>query len=892
MRPRVLLTSLIVVIALCGGPATARSVGFALETVDTLRHAGHFPSLAFDGAGLPSISYQEGERLDLRFARFDGTQWLTQTLETALETGYLTSLAFGPDGEPRIAYDAVVNHRVMFARRIAGVWSIEEVSLNGHGFSATSSLAFDGTGRPCVLFTRAFQLVLACRDAGGWVSEVIDPAATTGWQGSLAFDALGRAHVSYGSLAASMLRYARKDGAVWTLETAAAGPIGGAASTSLAIAADGEPRVSYHDAIAGDLRCASRAGGVWASELVDSAGDVGRHSSLALDAAGEPWIAYLDRGNADLKLAHRELGAWVIEVVDSAARVGSHPSLRIAPDGTPTIAYADLGTGALKLARRLPGLAAERVLAAATREIPAVVSAGAAAHAPVPAAPVAPAAAAATQVVPTDFSDQLVASGLDEPTAFVFLPGDRKLVAQRRDGAIRLLQGGGFHAADPAGVIDSVRSAYQEQGLLGLALDPAFPARPYLYVHYDFSGALEIRIERYTLTGDLTGGSGGAVALDPASARMVLGGLPDSSGAHNGGQLAFDRDGMLIVALGDDGAKCASQDLASMRGKLLRVDVSAIPAGGGPAPALTSLVPADNPFASHPDPRARLVWQTGLRNPYSYSLDRQSGEAFIADVGQVVYEEVDHATAGGLDFGWPHYEGAVATTFHCVEADTSASVPPIAGYFYQPGPRTVIMGGIYRKPEFATGFPPGYEGNVFFMDFYTGEMRRIVRSGNSWTIAPPVPGQPSPAIWGNGFALTNAWTVGPDGAFWYLRLWSPFGTPFSGQLRRLASTSPLDAPEPATRTFELAVPRPSPARGGATVAWSQPRGARVWTDVLDAAGRIVRTLADGEWLASGVHERRWDARGRDGEPAAPGLYFVRVRIEGEGRRARALVLIR
>ncbi len=879
-------------------PTSAGAASFSIQTIDTLRHSGYHASLAFDPAGRPNISYQEGERLDLRFARFDGAVWQTQTLETALETGYLTSLVFGPDGEPRIAYDAVVNHRVMFARRVGAAWTIEEVSLNGHGFSASSSLAIDSTGTACLAFTKSFQLMYGRREAGGWVNEIVDPAIMTGWQASLSVGSDGRPRISYGSVSNSALRLATRGVSAWTSELVDAGPLGGTAFTSLALGAGDEPRISYHDAVRGDLRFAERSGAVWTLSVVDSSGDVGQHSSLALDSAGEPWIAYLDRANADLRLAHRESGNWVLEVVDSVGRVGSQPSLRFDAEGDPVIAYVDLTNGALKLAERVmvsksawsdgasvvevgPARFAEPLRADAERtSVAAAIS-----H------PASPAQVSATQVVPTDFAEQLMGSGLDEPTAFVFLPGDRRLVTQRRDGAIRLLSGTSFHASDPAGVIDSVRSAYLEQGLLGMALDPRYPQSPYLYVHYDWSGGLDIRIERYTLVGDLLGTGDGTIDLDLTSSRMVLAGLPDSSGAHNGGTLAFDPSGHLIVALGDDGTKCASQSLTSLRGKLLRLDTASIPDGAGPPPTLASLAPSDNPFAGHPDPRARIVWQTGLRNPYSYSIDPFSGAVFIADVGQIAYEEVDYAASGGHDFGWPHYEGPVATTFHCVDADTSDSVPPIAGYYYQPGTRTVIMGGVYRKPLFSTGFPPAYEGDVFYLDFYTGEMRRIERSGDTWALAAPVPGQPSPTVWANGFSFTNGWKVGPDGALWYLRLWSPYPNAFSGQLRRIVSLSLVDAPGITRGALELELPRPSPSRGASQLAWSQPREARVSLEMLDVTGRLVRTLIGDATMSAGVHEHRWDGRTRDGSPARPGLYLVRLRVEGEGRRTRSLVLV-
>jgi glucose/arabinose dehydrogenase len=508
---------------------------------------------------------------------------------------------------------------------------------------------------------------------------------------------------------------------------------------------------------------------------------------------------------------------------------------------------------------------------------------------PGPDAAVAPARAAqAAAVVPSDFADHLVAQGFDLATGFCFVPGGRAFVTERRTGRVRLVQGNAIHPADPAGTIDSVRSDTNEEGLVGVALDPRFPEHPYVYVSYDVVGGPTQRVERYTLTGDLSNTAGGALALDPSSARPVLV-LPDSNVAHNVGGLRFDRDRMLIVAVGDDGAKCASQDLVSLRGKLLRVDVRGIPAGAGPPPALETLVPPDNPWASHADPRARIVWQNGLRNPFSFSLDPFTNEAFIADVGQIVYEELDWAPEPGMNFGWPHHEGPIPTIFHCVEADTTGSAVPIAGYFYPPGPRTIISGGAYRHPLFGPGFPAEYEGNVFYAEFYLGILHRLRRTASGFEPAPPVPGQPG-AGWAVGLEYPVWFDVGLDGGLWYLAM-RPFSGPAAGQLRRIAWIPTTDA-APVPPAFELAPPRPSPARGPVTIAWSLPRATRAEIAVCDVAGRHVRTLAAGEAFAAGPHTRVWDARDTAGGRVPPGLYLIELRVAGEGRRTRVVALLR
>ena len=119
------------------------------------------------------------------------------------------------------------------------------------------------------------------------------------------------------------------------------------------------------------------------------------------------------------------------------------------------------------------------------------------------------------------------------------------------------------------------------------------------------------------------------MTLDPASARVVLGALPDVAAKHNGGTLRFGPDGMLYVGLGDDDNPCRAQDLTKLQGKILRLDVSGMPAGGGPAPRYSTLTPAGNPFVAHADSAARLVW--ALRPAQSVQLHHRSADGLPGD---------------------------------------------------------------------------------------------------------------------------------------------------------------------------------------------------------------------------------------------------------------------
>src|SRR5262245_25869217 len=162
--------------------------------------------------------------------------------------------------------------------------------------------------------------------------------------------------------------------------------------------------------------------------------------------------------------------------------------------------------------------------------------------------------------------------------------------------------------------VPNVNTTGGEQGLLGIAVDPGWPARPYLYVHYDRIGN-QINLSRYTVGGDLSFTGNGALTIDPATRFDILTDIPDNATNHNGGTLRFGPDGMLYNSEGDDATGCPALDLTVLNGKILRLDISALPAGGGGPPAKSLITPADNPFVANANANAKLVGYSGLRNP-------------------------------------------------------------------------------------------------------------------------------------------------------------------------------------------------------------------------------------------------------------------------------------
>jgi len=298
----------------------------------------------------------------------------------------------------------------------------------------------------------------------------------------------------------------------------------------------------------------------------------------------------------------------------------------------------------------------------------------------------------------------MVADGLADPISVAGTPEGWLLVNERAGRVIAVHPATGERAP----VVDLTDRVVGdgEQGLLGLALHPDWPDIPRAFVHYsDRSNNGD------TVVSELTGDPGSADApptLDPASEQVLLR-VEQPFPNHNGGQLAFGPDGFLYLGLGDGGSGGDplghGQNASTLLGSILRLDV---------ATPGTAAIPAGNPFASG-DGGAPEVFLYGLRNPWRFSFDRDTGLLWVADVGQDAFEEVnriDPATQSGANLGWNVMEGA-----HCF-ADPSCSSDgmtlPLAEYGRDLG-CSVTGGYVYRGEAI-----PNLRGWYLFGDYCTG----------------------------------------------------------------------------------------------------------------------------------------------------------------------------
>lgn len=337
---------------------------------------------------------------------------------------------------------------------------------------------------------------------------------------------------------------------------------------------------------------------------------------------------------------------------------------------------------------------------------------------------------------PPGFVENLVVPGalLAAPVAIAYEPGGQALhILEKGDGAFsgsaRVRRWDLASRALTTALTLTCVDSSSERGLLGIAHDPDYlapgGASRFVYLYYtrnvDWSGACAVAgvpegeynwVVRYRE-------SSGAL-VDPV---RILEGPRLNAGNHQAGTLRFGADGTLFVAMGDDDSEQLAaphpRNLLDLRGKILRI-------------ARDGSVPPDNPFAGRPDARGE-VFAYGFRNPFRFSIDAESGNAFVGDVGEERWEEIDLALAGG-DYGWPCLEGPDPYVTCQPPPAPGSTVAPVFAYGRSGAVtgNSITMGPVYR----AAAFPEEYRGNLYFADYGANWIRRapVAEDGSLGTV--------------------------------------------------------------------------------------------------------------------------------------------------------------
>ena len=258
---------------------------------------------------------------------------------------------------------------------------------------------------------------------------------------------------------------------------------------------------------------------------------------------------------------------------------------------------------------------------------------------------------------------------------------------------------------------DVVSSDEFETGMLSAAVDPDFERSPFLYVYYtrlDRDDRRFARLSRFPIVDGVAAREKELIMLD----------VPRESGSpiHWGGAIRFGPDGMLHLGIGDSNCLECAQDLDSLHGKIIRIDVR------GASADQPYRIPADNPLLDTPNARPE-IWALGLRNPWRMAFDSQDGTLWVGDVGREDEEEVSQVTAGA-NLGWPFFEGfrcrksygkthidpTLVTAFTCgVRADLTM---PVISYETRRRGCAIVGGVVYRGASI-----PSLNGVYLFGDF-------------------------------------------------------------------------------------------------------------------------------------------------------------------------------
>ena len=379
-------------------------------------------------------------------------------------------------------------------------------------------------------------------------------------------------------------------------------------------------------------------------------------------------------------------------------------------------------------------------------------------------------------ITDNDFNDgsdnfilETFTSGLEQPTAIDWTPqGDKLLVAQQ-SGIVRLVNNG-FLNDEPFIDLSPQVNNTRDRGLLGLAVHPDFPNQPYVYLAFTYdppeafanSGlagpdangnrpSRVIRVEADPSTNFSTAVPGSEVVIVGTNSTWENTSRPDGnstddlsippsgitpegenirdylatdSESHSIGTLRFGTDGSLFISNGDgtsynevDPRSVRVQDLDNLSGKILRVD------------PLTGEGLTDNPFYDgDPNSNRSKVYSYGLRNPFRFTIDPNTNEAYIGDVGWKTWEEIN--TGAGANFGWPYYEGGNGESLRQNEYQ---ALPEAQAFYESNAPVTaplyarnhnddavaIIMGDFYTGDT----FPDAYDNALFYSDFGDNTVR-------------------------------------------------------------------------------------------------------------------------------------------------------------------------
>ncbi len=349
-------------------------------------------------------------------------------------------------------------------------------------------------------------------------------------------------------------------------------------------------------------------------------------------------------------------------------------------------------------------------------------------------------ATAGAATLPAGFAESKVAEGLN-PVSMSFAPDGRLFLCEKH-GLLRGINGNEM-LPKPVLDISSQVDAWNERGLQSVCFDPEFARNGWLYVFYTHNRkpddrsrvSSNNRVSRFTLKGNVAAPNSELVVLELTDLTKA--------GNHNGGGLAFGKDGKLYISTGENGTPANSQDTTNLLGKLLRINKD-------------GSIPGDNPSYREFKGANRAIIALGLRNPFNIAVQRTTGLLYLSEVG-ANYEQIEaydsNAAPTAGNYGWPGIDGPSRN-----QSQPEGYREPAYPYDHGRGNATAVCGGDFYNPPKpgADAFPAEYTGRFFFSD-YKGWIKAID------------PAMPEPRYdFATGINRPIDVDIAPDGALWYI----------------------------------------------------------------------------------------------------------------------------
>lgn len=399
-----------------------------------------------------------------------------------------------------------------------------------------------------------------------------------------------------------------------------------------------------------------------------------------------------------------------------------------------------------------------------------------------------------------------------------------------------------------------------EAGLLSLTFHPDYEENGYAYVYYVTDDPLRSILSRFQVS------ASDPRRLDLESEEIFLE-IPQPTERHNAGGTQFGPDGYFYLSLGDGSLGPDTyengQDPRTLLGSILRIDVDH-PDGDRPYS-----IPPDNPFVGNTSGYREEIYAYGLRNPWRFSIDMETGHLWAGDVGAERLEEVNFIVSGG-NYGWNLLEGTLCFD-PPASCPTGGTLPPVYEYNHDVG--VAVTGGfVYRGARV-----PALVGTYIFADWSSKHVWAISYEENPYQAPEP----PSVSEIAEAEGFISSFAVDGDGELYMLYT-------FKGTVMRFAETeTETPTPEPPPQpSFAFAVDGPNPFTNRTTVRLETEEEGDARVAVYDVLGRRVRELLNESLPAGSVRELEFDAG-----TLSSGVYFIRAETV-DAVRTESVILAR